>query len=444
MAARCWGGRVPNEAPPWYGGRLGPRRRRPTLKDAQPRRSRRRGATGPENAPAHGEEDVARDRAMRERIDAMLRQAGLGSLGTGMGVGRGADGEGVLPLDVEGKGRVGPLEPTQVHEMMGLGGWRLGQDVHPVLAAVGAQIEGAWREFGGEDLRWLPPPGLFEEDVDYRLRALSLRLHEYADTLGVAAFYDALDSGADDKAAFDAEREAWQRDSGATPAPPPADGGPPPTTRFRVENRAYSTPVFRRLHMELAVETGGSGLSVLHVVMWPRKNFDVPIFGLDIVARKGGTIGFAIADVSPVTLNRQLPAAHAAALDALLREYDMEEFTLRALSDPTAPPGPAPRVPAWAEEIFSDGCVLLRPGKDADRVERFAKYATVLARTHLELTSKWTELPEEKATLRDQTQEAVRRYAAKQRENARTRDVLAAHFGEVFADRYLEEVLFDV
>lgn len=375
---------------------------------------------------------------MRRRIDSMLREAGLGGLGAGLGL---ADGE--LPLDIEGRApSAKPMEPTRVHELMGLGGWKLGREVHPVLALLGAQIEGAWREFLLEDMRWIAPPGLYEDDVEPRLRAASLRLHEYVDTLGVAAFYDAIEGGATEKEAFDIERAAHMQE-GPPPLPPTEEGRKPPTTRFRVENRAYTSRVFRRLHMELAVEDGGSGLSVLHVVMWPRPEFDIPIFGLDLVARRGGTVGFAIADLSPVELDGSLPNSHVAAMDTLLTESGLEEFTIRSL-DSDVSGSPAARVPDWAREIFSDRCVLFRPGKDEDKIERFLKYATALARSHLQITKQWAPVPEDKPATRRQLVAAQSRYASKQRENARTRDVLAAHFGELFADRYLREVLFDV
>ena len=156
----------------------------------------------------------------------MLREAGLGGLGAGLGL---ADGE--LPLDIEGRApSAKPMEPTRVHELMGLGGWKLGREVHPILALLGAQIEGAWREFLLEDMRWIAPPGLYEDDVEPRLRAASLRLHEYVDTLGVAAFYDAIEGGATEKEAFDIERAAHMQE-GPPPLPPTEEGRKPPTTR---------------------------------------------------------------------------------------------------------------------------------------------------------------------------------------------------------------------
>jgi hypothetical protein len=59
-----------------------------------------------------------------------------------------------------------------------------------------------------------------------------------------------------------------------------ADGGDA-AERLRLENRFYSTPLFRKCHLELA--TGGAGLSVLHCVMYPWPAHDLPLFSVDMV-----------------------------------------------------------------------------------------------------------------------------------------------------------------
>jgi phycocyanobilin:ferredoxin oxidoreductase len=51
--------------------------------------------------------------------------------------------------------------------------------------------------------------------------------------------------------------------------------------RLRIENRFYTTPTFRKCHLELAV--GGAGLNVLHCVMYPWAAHDLPLFSVDMV-----------------------------------------------------------------------------------------------------------------------------------------------------------------
>ncbi|NET49608.1 MAG: phycocyanobilin:ferredoxin oxidoreductase, partial [Merismopedia sp. SIO2A8] len=56
--------------------------------------------------------------------------------------------------------------------------------------------------------------------------------------------------------------------------------------KILIENRCYQTPQFRKLHLELAQV--GHRLDILHCVMFPRSNYDLPIFGADLVGGKGG------------------------------------------------------------------------------------------------------------------------------------------------------------
>ncbi|MCL1493618.1 MAG: hypothetical protein M1G31_23150 [Pseudanabaena sp. Salubria-1] len=65
-----------------------------------------------------------------------------------------------------------------------------------------------------------------------------------------------------------------------------------------IENLCYQAPQFRKLHLELAQV--GSGLDILHCVMFPNPEYALPIFGADIVGGRGGAISAAIADLSPV------------------------------------------------------------------------------------------------------------------------------------------------
>ena len=108
-----------------------------------------------------------------------------------------------------------------------------------------------------------------------------------------------------------------------------ADGGDA-AERLRLENRFYATPVFRKCHLELAA--GGSGLSVLHCVMYPRHAYDLPLFSVDMVAfgvrdKPACAAGhlthplqprvtLAIADVCPSREDLSLPSCYAVRVPA--------------------------------------------------------------------------------------------------------------------------------
>ena len=73
--------------------------------------------------------------------------------------------------------------------------------------------------------------------------------------------------------------------------------------RLVIENHCYSTPQFRKLHLDLAKV--GSGLDILHCVMFPNTEYGIPIFGTDLVGGRG-SISAAIVNLSPVHPERAL------------------------------------------------------------------------------------------------------------------------------------------
>jgi phycocyanobilin:ferredoxin oxidoreductase len=81
--------------------------------------------------------------------------------------------------------------------------------------------------------------------------------------------------------------------------------------RLVIENRCHQTPQFRKIHLELAQV--GKNLDILHCVMFPNTDYDLPIFGADIVCGRG-TISAAIVDLSPVKRDRSLPISYQRAL----------------------------------------------------------------------------------------------------------------------------------
>lgn len=48
-------------------------------------------------------------------------------------------------------------------------------------------------------------------------------------------------------------------------------------------------------------------LQVIHCVMFPRLEYDLPILSFDMVGKGGGAISLAVIDPCPVSLNRSLP-----------------------------------------------------------------------------------------------------------------------------------------
>lgn len=279
------------------------------------------------------------------------------------------------------------LTPLEAIEALGMGSWRLKGLMDPPFEALEAQIEGMWREVLQGDLSLYPMP-----------RELK--------------YVDSLDPEHKMPSSY-AEAEWPKRGDDAYP-------------RMQLENRCYSSRVFRRLHMELVHRQ--DSIQVLHCVMFPRTEYDLPILSMDMVGRSGGAISLAVIDPCPVSLNRSLPPQYNAIVRQLQEQYGMA--TNRA-------------TPEWGQAIFSDLCVILRP-EGPEQVSNFLKYAIALSRVHLQLARlvQPVEGANKKRRL-EEIKEAHARYCAKQLENDKTTRVLEAGFGKEFSDRYMRTVVFD-
>lgn len=188
-----------------------------------------------------------------------------------------------------------------------------------------------------------------------------------------------------------------------------------------IENHCYQAPQFRKLHLELAQV--GSGLDILHCVMFPRPEYALPIFGADLVGGRETGISAAIADLSPVNADRLLPAHYQQALNAL----------------PTLSFSQPRTLPLWAD-IFSEFCLFVRPAgaeEEAAFLQRVREFLTI----HCQFANTTPSLTDESEIA--QVIAGHQYYCAKQRQNDKTRRVLEKSFGPEWTDRYMTTMLFD-
>ena len=190
--------------------------------------------------------------------------------------------------------------------------------------------------------------------------------------------------------------------------------------KLRIENRCYQTPQFRKMHLELAKV--GKNLDILHCVMFPRAEYPLPMFGCDIVAGRGG-ISAAIADLSPTNPERTLSAEYIESLQAI-PEYNFSEVR---------------DLPPWAD-IFSEFCLFVKP-TNSEEEQDFLDLAANYLKIHCKqaVAANPVSFQEQKLYLAGQ-----RYYCTKQQQNDKTRRVLEKAFGEVWAENYMTNVLFDV
>ncbi|MFY8149693.1 MAG: phycocyanobilin:ferredoxin oxidoreductase [Prochlorococcaceae cyanobacterium] len=175
----------------------------------------------------------------------------------------------------------------------------------------------------------------------------------------------------------------------------------------------------RKLHLETA--RLGAGLQILHCVFFPDPRYDLPVFGADIVAGRG-VVSASIVDLSPV--RGELPEAIATALAAR----------------PQHPYSQIRELPAWGS-IFSPHVRFVRPVDAREEgwfVEEVGTFLDVLAAAVAEATP---QAPDHPSTLERWAGQL--RYCKQQKQNDKTRRVLEKAFSPAWADRYIEELLFD-
>ncbi|MDJ0733289.1 MAG: phycocyanobilin:ferredoxin oxidoreductase [Nostocaceae cyanobacterium] len=190
--------------------------------------------------------------------------------------------------------------------------------------------------------------------------------------------------------------------------------------KLTIENRCYQAPQFRKMHLELAKV--GQGLDILHCVMFPHPEYDLPMFGCDLVCGRG-QISAAIVDLSPLNGTRNLPTLYTRALSALPKPN---------FSQPRA-------LPEWGD-IFSEFCLFIRPTSFKEENTFLLRVQDFLEIHCTQAIASQPVSPEEKM----QILAGQHNYCTKQQKNDKTRRVLEKAFGTAWADNYMTTVLFDL
>lgn len=186
-----------------------------------------------------------------------------------------------------------------------------------------------------------------------------------------------------------------------------------------IENRCYQTQQFRKLHLELA--RVGETLDILHCVMFPRVEYDIPMFGADLVGGRG-QISAAIVDLSPTHLDRSLPLSYQQQLQPQPQQH---------FSQPR-------EVPTWGE-IFSEFCLFVRPTTPEEEAQ-FLQVVTQYLKVHCEYAIAQSPISEEQKL---EMIAGQKHYCTQQQQNDKTRRVLEKAFGQDWASNYMTTVLFD-
>jgi len=189
-------------------------------------------------------------------------------------------------------------------------------------------------------------------------------------------------------------------------------------SKLYIENQFHKANGFRKLHVEIAEFS--NNLKILHCVFFPDPNFNIPIFGLDLV-KVNEIVTAAIVDLSPVSSSLN---------------YELESQLIQANKDDF---GSKRKIPEWGE-IFSK-YVFFASLKNKEDQQYFYKivddYLSILVKLTINI------LPDEEPQNIQERIYYQKKYCIQQMKNEKTSMVLLKYFDKEWVDRYIREILFD-
>ena len=185
-----------------------------------------------------------------------------------------------------------------------------------------------------------------------------------------------------------------------------------------ITNEFYQAKGFRKIHLEVAKL--GKSLQILHCVFFPDPCYELPIFGADLVVNSNN-ITAGIVDLSPV--GKHLPDS----LASQMRSLHVPKFN---------EPG---KLPEWGF-IFSPYVCFIRP-VDFLEEKLFVKLIDQYLSLLLSLLVRVVEDEINSLDTMDRFN-YQKRYCSNQKLNEKTRGILTKFFGSTWADKYINEILF--
>jgi phycocyanobilin:ferredoxin oxidoreductase len=182
-----------------------------------------------------------------------------------------------------------------------------------------------------------------------------------------------------------------------------------------IANFMWESERFRKIHLEIAKI--GDTLDIVHVNMYPRYGYNIPIFGADIVASTK-SVGAAIVDITPINKERSLS-----------NPYKILDIVDKNFENPK-------KFPDWGN-VFSEYCIFVRPTED-----EYQKFIDT-AFTYLNYHCCISQLEKFNEKNIEEHYSGQKYYCDMQRKNNKTFGVLRKIFGQEYAHKYITEILFD-
>ncbi len=184
-------------------------------------------------------------------------------------------------------------------------------------------------------------------------------------------------------------------------------------------NEFYVAKGFRKLHLEVAKL--GKALEIFHCVFFPDPCYELPIFGVDLVV-SSNNISAAIVDLSPVSK-----------ISSDFISSEMKSIVIPEFKETR-------KLPSWGY-IFSPYVCFIRPINLSEErlfLKLMDDYLSVLF-SLLTLARR----DEPKSSTTTERLKYQKRYCLNQKLNDKTRIILTKFFGSEWANKYIDEVLFD-
>ena len=187
---------------------------------------------------------------------------------------------------------------------------------------------------------------------------------------------------------------------------------------FYIENEFHQAKGFRKLHIEVAEFS--KTLKILHCVFFPEPEYDIPIFGMDLV-KVNEVVSAAIVDLSPSSKNQNKK------YDKLLSQIDKSVFEYER------------KIPRWGD-IFSKNVFFASLRNESER-NAFCKIVDHYLLVLIELSQKT--IPDYDHLIIEERINYQKNYCIQQMKNEKTSLVLLKYFDSKWVDDYIKNVLFD-
>jgi len=193
--------------------------------------------------------------------------------------------------------------------------------------------------------------------------------------------------------------------------------------RLQIENRIYTSRVFRKIHIGVAVKENGH--QVINFIMYPRPQFFLPILYMDIAVNQNDVLE-AIVEIHSVRMDKTLPKVYLSEIKSIQNNISNSNS-----------------LPKWGQTTSSPVYINVKL-TDSSEFNDFINYLSTLSRLHLEIAYLLKPIPPTESGRIEEIAYRHYRFCEKSTKNENTLGFIASSFGKVKAEKYMRNFMFDV